>query len=130
MIMTGGPAADGQGRGAFSVDTDRALEALRLTWGNTYSVCFDDAIELGGGRWQAWRIGGHGIRLHATSSPETAAATAVSQPRREREVRYAAARGRAVRGETGMACSFVENRSASPVSGGRAMPRIRHCDGS
>ena len=66
----GGPAADSQGRGAFSVDTDRALEALRLTWGNTYAVCFDDAIELSGGRWQAWRIGGHGIRLAGATPDE------------------------------------------------------------
>jgi hypothetical protein len=70
----GGSAADGRGRGAFSVDTDRALEALRLTWGNIYSVCFDDAIEIGGGRWQAWRIGGHGVRLAGATPDELNAA--------------------------------------------------------
>lgn len=57
MIMDGA-AADGQRPGAFTLDTGRALEALRMTWGNAYAVCFDDAIEIGGGRWQAWRIGG------------------------------------------------------------------------
>ena len=51
------------------MDTDRALEALRLTWGNTYAVCFDDAIELGG-RWQAWRIGGQGVRLAGATPDE------------------------------------------------------------
>jgi hypothetical protein len=59
----GGPAGDGQRPGVFTVDTDRALEAIRVTWGNAYAVCFDDAIEMGGPRWQAWRIGGHGTRL-------------------------------------------------------------------
>ncbi|MGH3152560.1 MAG: hypothetical protein ACRDOB_17775 [Streptosporangiaceae bacterium] len=59
----GGAAAEGQQRGAFTLDTDRALEALRVTWGNTYAVCFDDAIGMGGPRWQAWRIGARGARL-------------------------------------------------------------------
>src|SRR5260370_42599424 len=59
----GGATGDGQQRGAFTVDTDRALEALRVTWGNAYAVCFDDAIEMGGARWQACRIGGRGVRL-------------------------------------------------------------------
>jgi hypothetical protein len=62
MIMSG-PAADGQRRGTFSADTTRALQALRVTWGNAYAVCFDDAIEIGRDRRQAWRIGGRGIRL-------------------------------------------------------------------
>ena len=65
-----GLAADGQRPGAFSVDTDRALEALRVTWGNAYAVCFDDAIETGGARWQAWRIGGHGTRLAGATPDE------------------------------------------------------------
>jgi len=48
MTMTGGAAAaDGQRPG---VDTDHTLEALRVTWGNAYAVCFDDAIGVGGGR--------------------------------------------------------------------------------
>ena len=70
----GGPAADGQRPGVFTVDTDRALEALRLTWGNVYAVCFDDAIEMGGDRWQARRIGGHGIRLAGATPDELNAA--------------------------------------------------------
>lgn len=73
MIM-GGLAPDGQQRGAFTVDTDRALEALRVTWGNAYAVCFDDAIGIGGGRWQAWRIGGHGARLAGATPDELNAA--------------------------------------------------------
>lgn len=70
----GGLAADGQRPGAFSVDTDRALEALRMTWGSSYAICFDDAIEIGGGRWQAWRIGGHGTRLTGATPDELNAA--------------------------------------------------------
>ena len=66
----GGAAADGQRPGVFTVDTNRALEALSVTWGNAYAVCFDDAIDLGGGRWQAWRIGGHGIRLAGATPDE------------------------------------------------------------
>ena len=45
-------------RGVFDVDEKRALEALRLTWGDTYAICFDDAIIGGGARWRAWRLGG------------------------------------------------------------------------
>jgi hypothetical protein len=37
-------------------------------------VCFDDAIEIGGSRWQAWRIGGHGIRLAGGTPDELNAA--------------------------------------------------------
>jgi hypothetical protein len=69
MIM-GEPAGDGQQCGAFSVDTGRALDALRVTWGNAYAVCFDDAIGIGGGRWQAWRLGGHGTRLAGATPDE------------------------------------------------------------
>lgn len=70
----GGPAADGQQRGAFSVDTGRALEALRVTWGNAYAVCFDDAIGIGVGRWQARRLGDHGTRLAGATPDELNAA--------------------------------------------------------
>ena len=70
----GGPAADSQQRRAFSVDTDRALEALRVTWGNAYAVCFDDAIGIGGGRWQAWRLNGRGNRLTGATPDELNAA--------------------------------------------------------
>ncbi len=66
----GGATGDGQQRGAFTVDTDRALEALRVTWGNAYAVCFDDAIEMGGARWQACRIGGRGVRLAGATPDE------------------------------------------------------------
>jgi hypothetical protein len=72
MIM-GGEAADSQRPGVFTVDTDRALEALRVTWGNACAVCFDDAIGIGG-RWQAWRLGGHGARLAGATPDELNAA--------------------------------------------------------
>ena len=39
-------ASDGQ-RGVFDVDEDRALEALRLAWGDAYGIGFE------GGRWVA-----------------------------------------------------------------------------
>jgi hypothetical protein len=73
MIMSGA-AADGQQRGAFTVDTGRALEALRLDWGDAYAVCFDDAIGIGGGRWQASRLGAHSIRLAGATPDELNAA--------------------------------------------------------
>jgi hypothetical protein len=81
MIM-GGPAGDGQRPGAFTVDAGRALEALRLTWGSSYAVCFDDAIELGGERWQAWRIGGHSDRLAGATPDELNAAIRADWARR------------------------------------------------
>jgi len=65
-----GAAADGQQRGVFTVDIDRALEALRVAWGNAYAVCFDDAIGIGASRWQAWRLGGRGIRLAGATPDE------------------------------------------------------------
>ena len=66
--------AAGQRPGMTTIDTGRALEALRVTWGNAYAVCFDDAIGIGDGRWQAWRLGGHGTRLAraAPDEPNTA----------------------------------------------------------
>lgn len=70
----GGPAGDGQQPGVFTVDTGRALEALRVTWGSSYAICFDDAICIGGGRWKAWRTGGHGIRLAGATPDELDAA--------------------------------------------------------
>jgi hypothetical protein len=57
MIMRR-PAPVREHRGVLDVDEKRALEALRLTWGNAYAVCFDDAIIEGGARWRAWRLGG------------------------------------------------------------------------
>jgi hypothetical protein len=35
-------------RGVFDVDEDRALEVLRLAWGDRYE------IHVTGGQWQAW----------------------------------------------------------------------------
>ena len=73
---------DGQRqRGVFEVDTDRALEALRVTWGNAYAVCFDDAIGIGGGRWQAWRLGGDSTRLAGSTPDELNAAIRADQSR-------------------------------------------------
>ena len=46
--MTGrAAAAEGQRRGVFEVDEDRALEALRLAWGDAYDIGFE------GGTWVA-----------------------------------------------------------------------------
>ena len=45
--MTGGD----QRRGVFDVDEDRALEALRLAWGDVYDIGFEY------GRWIASRRG-------------------------------------------------------------------------
>jgi len=53
-----------------------------VTWGNTYAVCFHDAIELGDGRWQAWRIGGHGTRLTGITPGELNAAIRADWSRR------------------------------------------------
>ena len=60
-------------RGPFEVDEERALDALRLAWGDAYAVCFDDAIEMGGGRWQAWRLGSR-TRITGTTPDEPNAA--------------------------------------------------------
>jgi hypothetical protein len=60
-------------RGVFDVDVEKALEALRLEWGGSYVVCFDDA--LGDGcRWQAWRLGKIGVRLAGATPDELSAA--------------------------------------------------------
>jgi hypothetical protein len=60
---------DAQHRGVFSVDPDRALDALRLAWGEAYAICFDDLISAGGDRWQAWRLDGSRTRI-AGSTPD------------------------------------------------------------
>jgi hypothetical protein len=57
MIMGRSAPVSGH-RSVFNVDEKRALEALRLTWGDAYAICFDDAITEGGARWRAWRLGG------------------------------------------------------------------------
>jgi hypothetical protein len=80
--MTGGAAADGPQRGAFTVDTDRALEALRLAWGDAYTVAFDDAISVGGSRWQAWRLRDDGTRLAGSTPDELNAAIRADWTRR------------------------------------------------
>ena len=54
----GSPAPVSGHRGVFDMDEKRALEALRLTWGDAYAICFDDSITEGGARWRAWRLGG------------------------------------------------------------------------
>ena len=73
--MAARQAADGQRqRGVFDVDEDRALEALRLAWGDAYAVCFDDAVSAAVGRWQAWRLGGDGTMLAGSTSDELNAA--------------------------------------------------------
>jgi hypothetical protein len=58
----------------FDVDEERALGALRLVWGDAYTVCFDDAIGVGGDRWQAWRLDGDGSRLAGSTADELNAA--------------------------------------------------------
>ena len=67
-------AAGGQRRGVFEMDEDRALEALRLAWGDAYAVCFDDAVSAAAGRWQAWRLGGDGTMLAGSTPDELNAA--------------------------------------------------------
>jgi hypothetical protein len=48
MTMAGrADAADGRPRGVFEVDEDRALEALRLAWGDAYDIGSE------GGTWTA-----------------------------------------------------------------------------
>ena len=65
----GSPAPVSGHRGVFDMDEKRALEALRLTWGDAYAICFDDAIIEGGARWRAWRLGG-GAAITASTPDE------------------------------------------------------------
>jgi len=67
-------AAGGQRGGVSDVDEERALEALRLGWGDAYAVCFDDSIGPDGPRWRAWRLAGQGTALAGRTSDELAAA--------------------------------------------------------
>ena len=55
-------------RGAFGVDPDRAAEALRLAWGDTYDIGFAD------GAWHAARLDGTGDVLTGQVPDELAAA--------------------------------------------------------
>lgn len=61
-------------RDIFEVDEERAIEALRVAWGDAYAVCFDDAIAAGGPRWQAWRLGDREIMLAGITPDELNAA--------------------------------------------------------
>lgn len=47
MMTTRTAAAHGRRRGVFEVDEDRAIEALRLAWGDAYDIGFAD------GAWRA-----------------------------------------------------------------------------
>jgi hypothetical protein len=51
-------------RGVFYVDEDRALEALRLSWGDVYD------IGLEAGRWVATRRDGRGGPLDGATPDE------------------------------------------------------------
>jgi hypothetical protein len=67
IVMSGAAQAVGAARGVFKVDTGWALEALHVTWGDAYVVCYDDAISLGGARW---RLGGDATMISGTTPDE------------------------------------------------------------
>ena len=71
---TAASSPEAKQREAFDVDEERALEALRLVWGDAYAICFDDAIGTGGGRWLAWRLGGDASLLAGSTPDELNAA--------------------------------------------------------
>jgi hypothetical protein len=73
MIM-GSASGPGVRRDPFDVDEERALDALRLAWGDAHVVCFDDAIGVGGARWRAWRLDGGGTAIAGTTPDELNAA--------------------------------------------------------
>ena len=50
-------SAAGRQRGVFDVDQDRAVEALRLAWGDAYEVSFNDD------KYRASRVDGDGEEL-------------------------------------------------------------------
>ena len=54
--------------GVFDVDQDRAIEALRVTRGDTYDIGFAD------GAWHAARLDGAGTLLTGRTPDELAAA--------------------------------------------------------
>jgi hypothetical protein len=56
--------AVGTRRGVFGVDTDRAIEALRLAWGTAYDLGFAD------GAWHACRLDGNGTLITGTTPDE------------------------------------------------------------
>jgi hypothetical protein len=55
-------------RGPFDVDEDRAIDALRLTWGGAYDIGYAD------GAWHAARLDGAGPLLTGQVPDEMAAA--------------------------------------------------------
>lgn len=57
-------AAVGTRRGVFDVDENRALEALRLSWGGAYSIGSER------GRWVAQRRHGRGDLLTGSTPDE------------------------------------------------------------
>ena len=61
--MTGGTAGTAH-RGPFDVDQDRALDALRLAWGDVYDLGFADSA------YRAARIDGTGDLLTAQTPDE------------------------------------------------------------
>ena len=60
-------------RGVFDADLDRALEALRGTWGDAYAICYDGTAGITP-RWRAWRLGDGGGMLVGSTPDELAAA--------------------------------------------------------
>jgi hypothetical protein len=60
--------AAGTRRGVFGVDTDRAIEALRLAWGTAYDLGFAD------GAWHACRLDRDGTLITGTTPDELNAA--------------------------------------------------------
>ena len=65
---------DGKQRDVFDVDEGRALEALRVAWGDAYVVCFDETLAAGAGRWLAWRHGRDAAMLAGNTPDELNAA--------------------------------------------------------
>ena len=61
-------------QGVFDADEERALDELRVAWGDAYAVCFDDAIGIGGARWQSWRLDGSGTAITGATPDELNAA--------------------------------------------------------
>jgi hypothetical protein len=56
------------GRGVFGVNADRAIDALRLTWGGEYDIGFADSA------WRAARLDGTGPLLTGQVPDELARA--------------------------------------------------------
>lgn len=67
-LAAGRGTADGQRRGVFDVDEDRALEALDLAWGAAYD------IRVSAGQWGARRLGGAGTDISCSTPDELNAA--------------------------------------------------------